>query len=151
MEKLTVFSDGACIPNPGRGAWAAVILREGCSPVTLSGVELQSTNNRMEIFGIIAVLQSLPRIPHLVTLHSDSMYVVNLINKWMANWENNDWLHKVKREGMQPVKNKDLWVRLAALRKIHKLNAEWVKGHNGDEWNEHCDMIANALAEDGTY
>ena len=99
----------------------------------------------MELQGIIAVLESLPTQAHKVVLHSDSQYVVKAINTWMVNWERHDWQHKVKGQGWQPIKNLVLFQRLAALRRSHKLSAVWVRGHNGDKWNEYCDGIANGL------
>lgn len=146
MNELTVYTDGSCNPNPGYGAWCAVIVKPE-NPVVLSGTETNTTNNAMELMGIIRVLETLPTVPHKVTLHSDSMYVVNAINRWMVKWEKQGWKRKEKR-GLSPVKNLELFLRLAQLRKIHKLEAVWVKGHNGDPYNEHCDMIANQLVTD---
>ena len=137
---VELFTDGACIGNPGPGGWAFILrhvpskrYKEG------SGGELRTTNNRMEIMAVIKGLQNL-KGPTSVSLHSDSQYVVNAINEWMAKWKSFGWRNK--RNARDCVKNADLWKELDTLLQVHDVEANWVRGHAGHPQNERCDMIA---------
>jgi ribonuclease HI len=134
---VVVHTDGACVPNPGPGGWGAV-LRYGDAVREIRGGEATTTtNNRMELMGAIQALESLTR-PSQVVLHTDSSYVRNGIQTWLAKWKRNGWL----TAGRQPVKNADLWQRLEDAIGAHEVEWLWVKGHNGDPGNERADQLA---------
>ena len=135
---ISIFTDGGCSPNPGRGGYG-VILSTGGRQKELSGGFQETTNNRMEIFAAIAGLEAL-RIPgSVVTVYSDSRYLVDGISKgWARKWQRNGWL----RAPMEPAKNADLWARLLAACARHKVTFEWVRGHVGHPENERCDQLA---------
>jgi ribonuclease HI len=141
---VQLFTDGACIGNPGPGGWA-FILRHPATGKTKesSGGEHNTTNNRMEIMSVISGLESL-KSPSNVELFSDSQYVINSINAWIAKWKSFGW-QKTKR-GKDPIKNLDLWKRLDELLQQHTVNAKWVRGHVGHVENERCDVLAVAAA-----
>lgn len=136
MKKITLFSDGSALGNPGPGGYGT-ILRYKESERIISGGELHTTNNRMELRGVIEGLKALKE-PCQVEVISDSSYVVKGINEWLENW--------VKR-GFKKVKNPDLWQEYLEVSKIHKIKATWVRGHDGHEENERCDDIARGVAE----
>lgn len=136
MKKITLFSDGSALGNPGFGGWAT-ILRFGDKERELCGGELHTTNNRMELLAAIEGLKAL-REPCEVDLISDSSYVVKGINEWLRDW--------IKRD-FKKVKNPDLWSRYIEVSKPHKVNAIWVRGHNGHIENERCDILAKAEAQ----
>ena len=141
MEKKTVyiFSDGACSGNPGPGGYG-VILRYGDKEVELSGGEKQTTNNRMELTGVIKGLEAL-KYPCRVIIQTDSRYVVDGITKgWAKSWRKRGWVKSDK----QPALNPDLWGRLLDLLEIHEAEFTWIKGHAGHEENERCDRLAVA-------
>ena len=134
---VVIHTDGACVPNPGPGGWGAV-LRYGEVIKEISGGEATATtNNRMELMAAIRALESLTR-PSRVVLHTDSAYVKNGIQSWLAKWKRNGWL----TAGRQPVKNADLWLRLEASIGRHEVEWRWVKGHAGDPGNERADQLA---------
>lgn len=138
-EKQTVyiFSDGACSGNPGPGGYG-VILRCGEKEKELSGGEPDTTNNRMELSGVIAGLEAL-KYPCKVFLQTDSKYVVDGIEKgWANSWQRNNWIKSDKK----PALNKDLWERLLKLLDIHEVKFLWIKGHAGHAENERCDRLA---------
>lgn len=140
-EKKTVyiFSDGACSGNPGPGGYG-VILRFGDKEKELSGGEPDTTNNRMELSGVIAGLEAL-KYPCKVFLQTDSKYVVDGIEKgWAKSWQRNNWIKSDKK----PALNKDLWEKLLKLLEIHEVKFLWIKGHAGHEENERCDRLAVA-------
>lgn len=140
-EKKTVyiFSDGACSGNPGPGGYG-VILRFGDKEKELSGGEPDTTNNRMELSGVIAGLEAL-KYPCKVFLQTDSRYVVDGIEKgWAKSWQRNNWIKSDKK----PALNKDLWEKLLKLLEIHEVKFLWIKGHAGHEENERCDRLAVA-------
>lgn len=148
MKEIIVYTDGSCFPNPGYGAWAAIITNVD-PPQYYQGTQTQATNNQMELAGILHVLSLLPtNDPHKVTLYSDSQYVVKSINYWMDKWERHQWRRKEKGSGYVPIKNAELFQKLAQYRKCHKIVAVWIRGHNGDYWNNECDLIANGLVRD---
>lgn len=136
MKKITLFSDGSALGNPGPGGYG-VILRFGDKEREISGSHAHTTNNRMELLGAIEGLKAL-REPCEVDIISDSSYVVKGINEWLSGW--------IKRE-FKKVKNPDLWMQYIEVSKIHVVNAIWVRGHDGHEENERCDRLARSEAE----
>jgi ribonuclease HI len=138
MQNVVIHSDGACHGNPGPGGWAAV-LASGEHRRELSGAELATTNNRMELSAAIEALSALKQ-PCTVEFHTDSNYLRDGITKWLRGWKRNGW----KTQAKQPVKNEDLWRRLDSAVSIHKINWHWVKGHAGEAGNERCDELATA-------
>ncbi|MBL8710941.1 MAG: ribonuclease HI [Rhodospirillaceae bacterium] len=138
LKVVDVFTDGACSGNPGPGGWGA-ILRYGEIEKELSGGERETTNNRMELMAAIAALEALKAQTH-VRLHTDSQYVKNGITTWIHGWKKNGW----KTSDRKPVKNVDLWQRLDAALKSHRIDWIWVKGHNGHAENERADALARS-------
>jgi ribonuclease HI len=136
MGEAVIYTDGACSGNPGPGGWG-VVLQYGSAVKELHGSELLTTNNRMELTAVISALEALNR-PVRVTLYTDSTYVLNGVTKWLPGWQRNGWL----TAGKKPVKNVDLWQRLAAAMARHEVTWQWVKGHNGDPGNERADELA---------
>ena len=135
---VEIYTDGACIPNPGPGGWGAV-LRFGSAEKDLCGGEASTTtNNRMELTAPIRALDSLTRAPMVVKLYTDSIYVRDGITKWLPRWKANGWQTSAK----QPVKNVDLWQLLDAAVRRHDVQWHWVKGHNGHPENERADRLA---------
>ncbi|MFC5741078.1 ribonuclease HI [Dyella tabacisoli] len=141
MIDVEAFTDGACLGNPGPGGWAA-LLRAKDSERMLAGGEPDSTNNRMELMAAIAALEALTR-PCKVALTTDSKYVMQGIEQWVPKWRLNGWLTADKK----PVKNQDLWQRLAAAVAGHQVKWHWVRGHNGHAENERVDQAAREQAE----
>ena len=142
MKTVCIYTDGACSGNPGPGGWGA-ILRYGGREKELSGGEAQTTNNRMELTGVIAALEAL-REPCRVELYSDSKYVVDALDKgWAEKWRAKGW----KKPDKKPALNPDLWERLLALAEAHELHCHWVKGHAENEFNNRCDALAVAARE----
>lgn len=139
---VTIYTDGACLGNPGNGGYGIVILYEdsrGLQSEELSQGYRKTTNNRMELLAVIKALEALVD-PTTVDLFSDSSYVVRSINEgWLESWKKNHWKSMSTNK---PVKNKPLWKQLDGLLKIHTVTFHWVKGHNGDQWNERCDELA---------
>ncbi len=131
-----IFTDGACSPNPGPGGWGA-ILRYGRHEKEIYGSAAATTNNRMEMTAAIMALEGLTR-PSAVRLHTDSVYLRSGITKWLAGWQRNGW----RTRDNQPVKNADLWQRLAAAAARHQVEWLWVKGHAGHPENERADQLA---------
>ena len=139
ISEVTIYTDGACSGNPGPGGWAAILIA-GNFKKELSGGEAQTTNNRMELAGVINGLRALKR-PCKVTIYSDSAYVVNAFNQnWLAKWMTNGWKNSAKAE----VANADLWKELAVLTATHQVTFSKVKGHADDELNNRCDELAVA-------
>lgn len=144
---VTAYSDGSSRGNPGPGGYGSVLLYTDPAGVThtleLSQGYRRTTNNRMELMGVIAALESLKR-PCTVEVHTDSQYVVNAFNKhWIQGWVKRGW----KTASKEPVKNEDLWKRLLAAKKPHEVSFVWVKGHAGHRYNERCDALATAAAD----
>ena len=136
MKHVTIYTDGACSGNPGPGGWGA-ILQYGAAEKELSGGEHQTTNNRMELLGVINALQAL-REPCIVDLYTDSQYICNAINQhWLDGWKKAGW----KRKGGE-LKNPDLWQTLDMLLRTHTVSFHWVKGHADNEFNNRCDKLA---------
>jgi ribonuclease HI len=136
VKKITLFSDGSALGNPGPGGYG-VILRYGDKERELSGAYEHTTNNRMELLGVIEGLRALKE-PCDVDVISDSSYVVKGINEWLKNW--------VKRD-FKKVKNPDLWKEYLEVSAQHNINAIWVRGHDGHEENERCDILARDAAQ----
>ena len=135
-KHVTIYTDGACSGNPGPGGWGA-ILQYGSAEKEMSGGEHQTTNNRMELLGVINALQAL-REPCVVDLYTDSQYICNAINQhWLAGWKKAGW----KRKGGE-LKNPDLWQTLDGLLQTHQVSFHWVKGHADNEFNNRCDRLA---------
>ena len=135
---VEVYTDGACSGNPGPGGWGAV-LRYGDHEKELYGGQAEpTTNNRMELTAAIRALEHLTR-PSVVRLHTDSTYVRSGIMSWLPGWQRNGWRTADKK----PVKNADLWQRLATAVTRHEVEWLWVKGHAGDPGNERADALAN--------
>ena len=139
---IEIFTDGACLGNPGPGGWG-VLLRWRGTERELSGGETETTNNRMELMAAIQGLEVLKR-PGRVTLTTDSTYVKDGITKWIFTWKKNGWLSAAKK----PVKNVDLWQRLDVAVAGHDVSWRWVKGHAGHSENERVDNLARAAAEE---
>jgi ribonuclease HI len=141
--RVEIFTDGACLGNPGPGGWAA-LLRQGSTEKELSGAEPATTNNRMELTAAIEALAALKR-PCAVTLYADSRYVIDGATKWLRSWKARGW----KTADRQPVKNVDLWQRLEAAAAPHRIDWQWVRGHDGHPENERVDELARAAATAG--
>ncbi len=136
MKTVLIYTDGACLGNPGPGGWAAII-QYGASEKIVKGAEKDTTNNRMELMAAIKGLQSLTE-PCKVTLYTDSVYVQQGANEWLLNWKRNNW----KTAAKKPVKNIDLWQEIDKLIPQHHITWQWVKGHNGHPENERVDQLA---------
>ena len=136
MKKVTLFSDGSALGNPGPGGYGT-ILRFGNKEKIISGCAEHTTNNRMELLAVVEGLRALKE-PCEVDVVSDSSYVTKGINEWLVGW--------VKRD-FKKVKNPDLWQDYIEVSKIHKVHGIWVRGHNGHEENERCDTLARTQAE----
>lgn len=141
---VDIFTDGACLGNPGPGGWAA-LLRSGTTEREISGAEPATTNNRMELMAVIAALETLKR-PCEVRLHSDSRYVIDGMTKWLRPWKARGW----KTADRQPVKNVDLWQRLETAAATHRIEWIWVRGHDGHPENERVDVLARTAAGNQT-
>jgi ribonuclease HI len=138
MDKVTIFTDGACSGNPGPGGWGA-ILTAGGHEKEIKGGEAYTTNNRMEMMAAIRALEALKR-PCRVELHTDSQYLRQGVTEWLAGWKARGW----KTADKKPVKNEDLWRELDAARARHTVDWRWVKGHAGHPMNERADALARA-------
>ncbi len=134
-KTITLYSDGSSLGNPGPGGYGGILEYQGHRK-NFSGGEAHTTNNRMELRGVIEGLKLLKE-PCNVTIISDSSYVVNTINKWLAGWV-------VKK--FAKVKNVDLWQMYIEVSAAHNIDAQWVRGHNGHIENELCDLMAKAEA-----
>ena len=138
MKKVCIYTDGACSGNPGPGGWAA-LLTYGENERELSGGESATTNNRMELMAVISALTALKESCE-VELWTDSQYIEKAINEgWLAGWKRRGW----KRKGGE-LKNIELWQELDRLLGLHRVNFNWLKGHDGHEYNERCDALAVA-------
>lgn len=135
MKKITLFSDGSSLGNPGYGGYCA-ILRYGDSEKIVSGGVRNATNNQMELLAVVRGLESLKE-PCDVTLVSDSSYVVKGVNEWLSGWV---------KKNFAKVKNPELWMRYLEAAKSHKVKGTWVRGHDGHPENERCDVIAKEEA-----
>ena len=142
MNKVEIFTDGACKGNPGPGGWGA-ILRYGTTEKEIYGASKNTTNNIMELTAVIESLKNLKKPCELI-ITTDSKYVKNGITEWIHNWKKNGWRTAAKKE----VKNKELWIELDSLIQIHSITWDWVKGHSGHHENERADLLANVAIEE---
>ena len=137
MEKVIIYTDGACSGNPGPGGWGSILMYKN-NKKEISGGKENTTNNVMELTAVIEGLKLL-KYPCEVELFSDSAYVVNAFEQgWIYNWMKNNW----KTSGKESVKNKELWQELYNLTQIHKVKFNKVKGHSDNEYNNRCDELA---------
>lgn len=137
MDKVVIYTDGACKGNPGPGGWGALLIA-GEHKKELFGGELNTTNNRMELKAVIEALSALKR-PCEVIVHTDSQYVQKGISEWIHGWKARGW----KTASKEPVKNVDLWQALDTAQSTHSIQWRWVKGHAGHDGNERADRLAN--------
>ena len=140
MPLLEIYTDGSCNPNPGTGAWSAIILLDRRSPLKLSGKHDWTTNNQMELTGILRALEWLKGngLSEALII-SDSQYALGCV-KWAAGWEANGWAKVKKRDG--PIKNLDLIQQIHAINRHLSVTWRWVRGHSGNYWNEIADKAA---------
>ena len=137
MKTVTIYTDGACSGNPGPGGWGAILRYRDISR-EMSGGEAMTTNNRMELMGVISALQALKE-PCIVELWSDSKYVIDALEKgWAKGWRSRGWVKSDKK----PALNADLWETLLELTERHQMHYHWVKGHAENEYNNRCDQLA---------
>jgi ribonuclease HI len=134
---IEIYTDGACRGNPGPGGWGALLMM-GEHEKELSGAELLTTNNRMELTAVIKALEALKR-PVVARIYTDSQYVRRGITEWLSAWKARNWRTADKK----PVKNQDLWERLEQVSAVHQLQWQWVPGHAGVPGNERVDRLAN--------
>lgn len=140
MKTVVIYTDGACLGNPGPGGWGALLIY-GNTEKEISGNEAHTTNNRMELMAAIAALQQL-KTPCSITLYTDSTYVMKGMSEWIKGWIAKGW----KTADKKPVKNADLWQKLLDAASQHKVQWKWVKAHNGHPENERVDMLARNAA-----
>ena len=142
MTEVTIYTDGACIGNPGPGGYGAVLL-SGEHRRELSGGYAETTNNRMELMAAIVGLEALKQ-PCDVTLYSDSKYLVDAVEKgWARKWMANSWMRNRRERAINP----DLWEKLLSLTEQHNVAFRWVRGHAGVKENERCDQLATTAAK----
>lgn len=141
----SVYTDGSALGNPGPGGYGAVVEINGIESTLAKGY-YKTTNNRMEILGVIAVLEEFGPGQHF-DITTDSQYVIKGATQWLRGWVRNNWIaHRTQT----PVKNKDLWVIMDELLKVNKVKFHWVKGHSGVPGNEKADQLANQAARNPT-
>ncbi len=145
LPKISIYTDGACSPNPGPGGWGAILLRDEQKPKEMAGGETETTNNRMELTAAIEALASLSE-PHQVEVFTDSKYLKKGITEWLPSWQKRNWQTVEKTD----VKNKDLWQALSLKTQIHKVTWKWLKGHNDNKWNERADALARVAVKNKT-
>ena len=139
--KVTIYTDGSCLGNPGPGGWAALLISHARGKRVekeISGRKSETTNNQMELLAVIRALDVLKK-PCLVELHTDSKYVIKGMTEWMDGWIARGWKNAAKK----PVANKNYWIKLVEAAKPHTIKWHWVKGHSGDTGNEKADFLAN--------
>ena len=142
MKEVTIYTDGACLGNPGPGGYASILIYHSHRK-ELSGSEKHTTNNRMEMMAVITALEALTE-PCKVILYTDSRYIIDSVNmKWLEKWKAKNWM----RAKSKPVLNTDLWKRMITSLDKHQVVFNWVKGHTGNPENERCDILAKSVAE----
>ena len=144
LPEVTIYTDGACDPNPGSGGWA-VLMRHENHEKTLTGGEAETTNNRMELTAALRALQAL-KLPCRVNLYTDSEYLRRGITEWLPGWRKRHW----KRRG-GVLANVDLWQALDAAMSQHQVEWHWVRGHAGDVNNQRVDFLARQAARPGNW
>ncbi len=142
IERVKIYTDGACSGNPGPGGWGAILRYQGAEK-ELSGFDPATTNNRMELKAAIEGIKSLKRSVK-VDLYTDSQYLRDGITKWLSKWKENNW----RLSNKQPVKNQDLWEALEFQIQSHTIDWHWVKGHAGHPENERADALARQAIKD---
>ena len=137
---ITIYTDGSCLGNPGKGGWAAIIFIEE-KKIKIKGSKKNTTNNQMEL---MAPIQALKKIPpgKKVEIYTDSKYVKMGITEWIKNWKKNNW----KTSSKKKVKNIEFWKELESLSEKHQIKWSWVKGHSGNTYNEEVDQLAREAA-----
>ena len=140
MSETIVYTDGSCLGNPGKGGWAAVIIKNNQEEI-IFGSEKNSTNNRMELTAAINALLK-TKESKKIKIYTDSKYLKDGIEKWINNWKNNNWKNANKKD----VKNKDLWTKLDSLINKKQISWEWVKAHSINEYNNKVDILARKAA-----
>jgi ribonuclease HI len=143
MKTVQIYTDGGCRPNPGPGAWGA-LLRYGAHERELAGYEAQTTNNRMELTAALKGLQAL-KSPCEVDLYTDSNYLKQGMSEWLAGWKRRGW----RTADNKPVLNEDLWRALDAAAATHRVRWHWVRGHAGHAENERVDALVTATIQAG--
>ena len=138
---IEVYTDGSCLGNPGVGGWAFLAIKEN-NLTSKSGFDKNTTNNRMELHAAIEALEFL-KDEKILIIYTDSNYLKNGISSWISSWEKNNWLNSKKK----PVKNKDIWIKLAALTKDKNITWKWVKAHDENKFNNMVDDLARKEAE----
>ena len=141
-DKIEIYTDGACLGNPGKGGYGAILMYKGHKK-EVSGGEKDTTNNRMEMRAAIEALRSLKKSSEVI-IYTDSKYVMDGITSWIVAWKKNNW----RNSHRQPVKNCDLWKDLDEEVAKHKIKWVWVKGHSGNHYNELVDELARKAAEE---
>ena len=137
---IKIYTDGSCIGNPGKGGWAAIIIKDG-KKTKVKGSKKNTTNNQMELFAPIQALKKIPK-GSKVQIFTDSKYVKSGITEWIHNWKKNGW----KTTNKQQVKNKELWTELDLLSNEFEIKWSWVKAHSTDKLNNEVDLIAREAA-----
>ncbi|KYW98876.1 ribonuclease HI [Ehrlichia ruminantium] len=138
LNKVVVYTDGACSGNPGPGGWGAVLLFDN-GEKTICGGHPNTTNNRMELTAVVQALKFLD-VTYVIDLYTDSVYVKSGITSWIKKWKINGW----RTADKLPVKNLELWLELDKIVKYHKITWYWVKAHSGNLYNEKADMLARS-------
>lgn len=141
LPQVTVYTDGACSGNPGPGGWGALLMWHGREK-ELSGFEVETTNNRMELQAVIEALRALKKSCHVI-VYTDSKYVLQGATEWMDNWKARGW----KTAAKKPVENQEYWQALSDQLERHKVEFKWVKGHSGDPLNDRVDKLAVKACE----
>ena len=141
IKMIKIWTDGSCLGNPGPGGWG-FIATDGKNCAERCGGEKMTTNNQMELTAVIRALTA-ARKHNELEIHTDSQYVKNGMEKWIVKWKKNNWKTADKR----PVKNQELWKKLDELASSIKIHWVWVRGHNGEEFNERVDELARTAAE----
>ena len=141
-DRVVVYTDGSCEPNPGPGGWAVIIIDDGKETI-LKGYEAQSTNNRMEMTAALEALKHIDKAKR-VRLYTDSQYLKNGVESWMKNWKAKNW----KRKGGQ-LANVDIWKQISDEIDQRRIEWHWVKGHNGNTYNERVDRLAHQTMKRG--
>ena len=136
-----IYTDGACLGNPGPGGWAAVIFDKEKKKKILKGNEQSTTNNRMELIATIKAIEIIEYKSN-IKIYTDSKYVIDGISSWIINWKKNNW----KTSSKEPVKNVKLWQKLDYVSSKHEIVWEWIKGHSGHILNEEVDELARIQA-----
>jgi ribonuclease HI len=144
INSAEIWTDGACVPNPGHGGWAAVIRLNG-QEEEISGSEPNTTSNRMEMAAAVCAIESLPEIPDKIILHTDSQYLCHGFMSWRHKWKRNGWKMSKKLNASEP-KNLDLWKVLDRLAESVEIELVWIRGHNGQAENERVDKLSMKAA-----